>query len=529
MRKFLMSFLILVMVGLAGCFGSDVGNEKGDSDVGAYSSQLNKIMQDAKMYANSSKRAGTRYVLDEGLYIIMDEAGQKVLYSYSVDDLAKMNALEVEDLLFKLAIAGPRGDVYVVFGDNSIGLFEYVSIEDTRNNGIAPSLDPTMLVSNKGTTVGDVTAKAIVDEIPLDMVSTTGFTMVLKYPFEDLDGTGILGDRVDLVLANSEPKVVHTGYVSEISEDGYVAKVSMSKELVAGKVYLPRSSSESRIYFGSNAVIVPGESDELYVYSSVEVANGEFTVRMNRAETTIKATDFTVIEILGNKANYAEDIKIKSMDGAFVTFTVKPVAQIATEQVLSYKVAYKNTPQVSTGKVVIPPTGVNKAIVNVKAENGKVYVEMNATPTTTDVASIVLVEYVDGTNTKTISLSTGITEKNIEQVMIEFQDLISLNSTIGDSIFLEDALSEENEDSLENEILDQIVKEDILETLTVLKEREKDILVLRFGLDGNEPKTLEEVGKIFNITRERVRQIEKKALEKLKKEYNDKLRAYLEE
>lgn len=128
-----------------------------------------------------------------------------------------------------------------------------------------------------------------------------------------------------------------------------------------------------------------------------------------------------------------------------------------------------------------------------------------------------------------ISLSTGINEKNIEQVMIEFQDLISLNSTIGDSIFLEDALSEENEDSLENEILDQIVKEDILDTLSVLKEREKDILILRFGLDGNEPKTLEEVGKIFNITRERVRQIEKKALEKLKKEFNDKLRAYLEE
>ncbi len=130
---------------------------------------------------------------------------------------------------------------------------------------------------------------------------------------------------------------------------------------------------------------------------------------------------------------------------------------------------------------------------------------------------------------KQISNETGISEKNIEQVMIEFQDLISLNSTIGDSIFLEDALSEENQDSMEKEILDQIIKEDILDTLSFLKEREKNILIYRFGLDGNEPKTLEEVGKIFDITRERVRQIEKKALQKLKKEYNDKLRSYLQE
>lgn len=405
MRKFLMSFLVLVMVGLAGCFGSDVGNSKGEVET-VYSAQLQKIMLDAKSYASSPKRAGTKTVLEEGIYIIMDEAGQKVLYSYSVDDLVSMTKTETQELLIKLGIAGPKGNVYIVFGDNSMGLFEYVSIEDTKNNGIAPGLDPSMMVANKGTTVGDVTAKAIVDEIPLDMVSTTAFTMVLKYPFIDsVDGSGILGDRVDLVLANSEPKVVHTGFVSEISEDGFVAKVSMTQELAAGKVYLPRSSSESRIYFGSNAVIVPGASDEIYVYSTVSVANGEFTVRMNRAESTLQATDFTVIEIIGNKANYAENIKIKSMDGAFVTFTVKPVAQTSVEQVLSYKIAYKNTPQISTGKVIVPPTGTQKAIINVKAENGKVFTEMNSIPTTTDLSSVVISEYVDGVNTNNISLT----------------------------------------------------------------------------------------------------------------------------
>jgi RNA polymerase nonessential primary-like sigma factor len=59
-------------------------------------------------------------------------------------------------------------------------------------------------------------------------------------------------------------------------------------------------------------------------------------------------------------------------------------------------------------------------------------------------------------------------------------------------------------------------REDILRWMEVLKENEKQIIVLRFGLDGDEPKTLEEIGKIFGLTRERVRQIEASALAKLR-------------
>ena len=54
---------------------------------------------------------------------------------------------------------------------------------------------------------------------------------------------------------------------------------------------------------------------------------------------------------------------------------------------------------------------------------------------------------------------------------------------------------------------------DVMQTLT---ERERKVLILRYGLDGETPKTLEEVGKIFNVTRERIRQIEAKALRKLR-------------
>ncbi|MBI3804364.1 MAG: sigma-70 family RNA polymerase sigma factor [Nitrospirae bacterium] len=59
-------------------------------------------------------------------------------------------------------------------------------------------------------------------------------------------------------------------------------------------------------------------------------------------------------------------------------------------------------------------------------------------------------------------------------------------------------------------------REDILSWMTNLKENERQVLVLRFGLEGDEPHTLEEIGKVFGLTRERVRQIESSALRKLR-------------
>lgn len=122
-------------------------------------------------------------------------------------------------------------------------------------------------------------------------------------------------------------------------------------------------------------------------------------------------------------------------------------------------------------------------------------------------------------NIKDISQSTKISEDKIEKVMLEFQELLSLNSSIGEDIFLEDIVSSENSEFLEDEIIDGMFKEGLNKRLDVLSPREKEIIVMRYGLNGEPNKTLEEVGKKFNITRERVRQLEKKALEKLKKEF----------
>lgn len=61
-----------------------------------------------------------------------------------------------------------------------------------------------------------------------------------------------------------------------------------------------------------------------------------------------------------------------------------------------------------------------------------------------------------------------------------------------------------------------MLKDELFEVLETLSPREQEVLKLRFGLADGRQRTLEEVGKIFNVTRERIRQIEAKALRKLK-------------
>lgn len=115
--------------------------------------------------------------------------------------------------------------------------------------------------------------------------------------------------------------------------------------------------------------------------------------------------------------------------------------------------------------------------------------------------------------------------EKLESMMMEFQETISLNSPIGDDIYLEDTISDEDsEKSLESEVISRISREQIEEILNKLGDREKQILKMRYGFDGNQIHTLEDIGQSFNITRERVRQIEQKTLEKLKMRYSEQLK-----
>ena len=110
----------------------------------------------------------------------------------------------------------------------------------------------------------------------------------------------------------------------------------------------------------------------------------------------------------------------------------------------------------------------------------------------------------------------GMTAEHVDELLGLTLDAVSLETPVGDDeSTLSDFVADDLSGDPEQHTLDSFRREEIREMLKDLPEREQEILKMRFGLEGQEPKTLEEVGARFNVTKERVRQLENRAIRKL--------------
>ncbi len=109
-------------------------------------------------------------------------------------------------------------------------------------------------------------------------------------------------------------------------------------------------------------------------------------------------------------------------------------------------------------------------------------------------------------------------EKKIKNIIKISKEPVSLETPVGDSddTYLKDFIEDENEYSPVDAVINEDLKEKVREVLKTLTPREEKVLKMRFGIDVASEHTLEEVGKDFSVTRERIRQIEVKALRKLR-------------
>jgi len=134
--------------------------------------------------------------------------------------------------------------------------------------------------------------------------------------------------------------------------------------------------------------------------------------------------------------------------------------------------------------------------------------------------------------TEELAAVMEMTPDRVREVLKISQDPVSLETPIGEEEdsnlgdFIEDQSMPAPADAASRQLLREQV-EDVLKTLS---DREKDVLYMRYGLDDGRTRTLEEVGRHFGVTRERIRQIEAKALRKLRQPSRAQmLRDYLEE
>ncbi len=136
----------------------------------------------------------------------------------------------------------------------------------------------------------------------------------------------------------------------------------------------------------------------------------------------------------------------------------------------------------------------------------------------TRVSRILLQKYGREPTPAEIAKEMNISEERVREIQKIAQDPVSLETPIGEEEdshigdFIEDDKTVAPSDSVSTTML----KETLLNVLNSLTPREEKVLRLRYGVDDGRPRTLEEVGKEFNVTRERIRQIEAKALRKLR-------------
>jgi RNA polymerase primary sigma factor len=132
--------------------------------------------------------------------------------------------------------------------------------------------------------------------------------------------------------------------------------------------------------------------------------------------------------------------------------------------------------------------------------------------------------------TEEVAKETDLTEEAVENLLRIAGEDVSLSSAIGEDGKLElgDTLEQDTIPPVEVELMRSSFAEQIQNIVAELDEKERDVIRMRFGLDGEDPRTLQEIGESLGLSRERIRQIESKAKEKLRRSREAQgLRGYL--
>jgi RNA polymerase primary sigma factor len=171
------------------------------------------------------------------------------------------------------------------------------------------------------------------------------------------------------------------------------------------------------------------------------------------------------------------------------------------------------------GRTIRVPVHLIETISRIKRARRALEHQLERSPTAEEISQYFKDEFGDDTlKPEQVTLALKISRSPI-----------SLETPVGEEdTTIGDFMQDENTLSPEESVLEQMMKEDIERVIDTLSEKEARIIRLRYGIGEDSDHTLEEVGRVFNLTRERIRQIEAQAINKLKKSHrSEHLAAYL--
>ena len=261
------------------------------------------------------------------------------------------------------------------------------------------------------------------------------------------------------------------GDLEDILKDNNIAKELTINDPV--RMYLKE--------IGKISLLSLAEETEL----SERIANGDEEAKNRLAESNLRLVVSIAKRYVGRGMLFLDLIQ----EGKFSTYATWWIRQAITRAIAD---------QARTIRV---PVHMVETINKLSRFQRQLTLELNREPTDEELAA-----------------KMGMSPEKIREVIKIAQDPVSLETPIGEEedSHLGDFVPDENNMSPEDFTIHEMLKEEISDVLLTLTEREEQVLRLRFGLDDGSSKTLEEVGQMFGVTRERIRQIEAKALRKLR-------------
>lgn len=299
-------------------------------------------------------------------------------------------------------------------------------------------------------------------------------------------------------------------YLREIGE---VPLISVQEELRLAEIIQKGMASEKELVElnkKSERDLLPHEQTELARLSD-EVEKGQ-----EARQQMIKANLRLVVKIAQDYSNYGLPLLDLISEGniglmkAVERFEPTHGAKLSTYAAWWIKQAVKRA-LANQGKTIRLPVHVTDKISKLRRLSAQLTEEFGREPTDEELAEELRVSVSKVTEWRNI----GIRPASLNAMMGEDADGLEFGEVVSDD-------SMRSPDEL---IGDEDLTQEMLKCLDVLDEREKEILASRYGLNGETPLTLEEVGEKFKVTRERIRQLQKTSLNKLKRALEKKDRA----